>query len=562
MNSMFNGCKLLNEINLSNINTQNVTDMNCFFYGCESLKNLDVSKLNTEKVTSMIGMFYECKSLKNIDVSNFNTEKVIYMNGLFFGCELLNEINVTNFNTENVINMGKMFYGCKSLNYLDLSKFNTRKVIDMNSMFSGCTLLKDINVINFNPTRDVDCINMFSDCDSFPYGCIILSNLINAKNNKIDNNDINNIISKLKSKQNIIEYNNKINYKFIKEPNLKYKLKTNYGNKFTIFEIFTSYIDNTDYIAFSDDSDNKNLKIFYFYENKLKKKVSVKFSIKEIRYFINKNNYNEYLLIILDFGVNILYITNNYINIFENYHHEFDDCLLVFPNKNDIYFVHSYRFYGTTGYYSDEIEHYHYAYTWAELLFTYKSCLYCKKEEDEVYLLLSWYNKKNNLYYILQLPRFRNYINIYELKSEKKTYTLGCPNSINDGFITQNVSESNQTDYLIVLTDYKIYIYNLENGNLVKTCAIFNRISNILNTIAVFGGCKRIGRFSQWKERYIIFINNNHLLEILDLKIYKIITVIKSTDDLFNIKKINHQIYGESLLISGKDSNGIQLWTI
>jgi surface protein len=316
--------------------------MGCFFYGCESLKNLDVSKLNTEKVTNMCGMFYECKSL----------------------------------------------------NYLDLSKFNTRKVINMNNMFSGCTLLKDINAINFIPTRDVDCINMFSDCDSFPYGCIIYSNLINAKNNKIDNNDINNIISKLKSKQNIIEYNNKINYKFIKEPNLKYKLKTNYGNKFTIFEIFTSYIDNTDYIAFSDDSDNKNLKIYYFYENKLKKKVSFESSIKEIRYFINKNNYNEYLLIILDFGVNILYITNNYINIYEDYHNEFDDCLLVFPNKNDIYFVHSYRIFGTTGYYSDEIEHYCYAETWAKLLFTNKSFLYSEKEEREVYLLLSWYNKK------------------------------------------------------------------------------------------------------------------------------------------------------------------------
>ena len=265
----------------------------------------------------------------------------------------------------------------------------------MNSMFSGCTLLKDINVINFIPTRDVDCINMLSDCDSFPYGCIIYSNFINEKNNKIDNNDINNIISKLKSKQNIIEYNNKINYKFIKEPNLKYKLKTNYGKKFTIFEIFTSiYIDNTDYFAFSDDSDNKNLKIFYFYENKLKKKVSFQFSIKEIRYFINKNNYNEYLLIILDFVVNILYITNNYINIFENNDNEFDDCLLVFPNKNDIYIVKSYRIFGTTGYYSDEIEHYCYANTWAELLFTNKSFLYSKKREREVYLLLSWYNKK------------------------------------------------------------------------------------------------------------------------------------------------------------------------
>jgi len=87
----------------------------------------------------------------------------------------------------------------------------------------------------------------------------------------IVNNDTYNIISKLKSKENIIEYNNKINYKCIKEPNLKYKLETNDGEKSTIFEIFKSYIDNTGYIAFSDGLHNTNLKIFYFYENKLKK---------------------------------------------------------------------------------------------------------------------------------------------------------------------------------------------------------------------------------------------------------------------------------------------------
>ena len=43
---------------------------------------------------------------------------------------------------------------------------------------------------------------------------------------------------------------------------------------------------------------------------------------------------------------------------------------------------------------------------------------------------------------------------------------------------------------------------------------------------------------------------------------HKIITVIKSIDDLFDIKKINHQIYGESLLISSLKDKGINLWAI
>ena len=139
---------------------------------------------------------------------------------------------------------------------------------------------------------------------------------------------------------------------------------------------------------------------------------------------------------------------------------------------------------------------------------------------------------------------------IYELKSGKKTYSLEYHSGLIDRFfITHNDNDPNQTDYLNVLTKSNICIYNLENGNFLKAIYIFHNI-------------KSIGRFIQWNDRYIIFIIDNHLLEILDLKIFKIITVIKSIDDLCYIKKINHQKYGESLLIAGKDSNCVHLWTI
>ena len=40
MEGMFYGCSSLKELNLSNFNTNNVTDMECMFYGCsEQLKN-------------------------------------------------------------------------------------------------------------------------------------------------------------------------------------------------------------------------------------------------------------------------------------------------------------------------------------------------------------------------------------------------------------------------------------------------------------------------------------------------------------------------------------------
>ena len=39
MYDMFSRCESLTNIDLSNFNTQNVTDMSDMFWGCESLKN-------------------------------------------------------------------------------------------------------------------------------------------------------------------------------------------------------------------------------------------------------------------------------------------------------------------------------------------------------------------------------------------------------------------------------------------------------------------------------------------------------------------------------------------
>ena len=350
MGGIFRLCESLKNIDVSKFNTENVTDMCSMFYGCESLKNIDVSKFNTEKVTNMNGLFYDCESLKNIDVSKFNTENVTNMGCMLYGCKSLNNIDVSKFNTEKVTNMNGLFYECESLKYLDLSKFNTKNVTDMGCMFYGCTLLKDINVKAFIVTKNVDYTYMFNKCYSFPDADIVLNRTKYEYYNLINNNKVIN----LSMNQEINEYNNKINYIFIKEPNLKYKLNTHYGDKFTIFEIYTSCIDSKDYIAFSDDSDNTNLKIFYFYENKLKTKVSFPGRVQKIKYYINKNNYNEYLLIKHGYGDSVVHITNNYLNIYNSkYYSLLGDVSLVFPYKNDIYFAVSKRVH-VEGYYSDE----------------------------------------------------------------------------------------------------------------------------------------------------------------------------------------------------------------
>ena len=45
--------------------------MNYMFYECKSLTNINLSNFDTKNITEMICMFYGCKSLTNINLSNF-----------------------------------------------------------------------------------------------------------------------------------------------------------------------------------------------------------------------------------------------------------------------------------------------------------------------------------------------------------------------------------------------------------------------------------------------------------------------------------------------------------
>ena len=82
----------LNKLNLTNFNTDNVTDMSYMFAGCSSLKELNIYKFNTSNVNNMSYMFYECTSLEELNISNFNIENVADMSWMFFKCISLKEL--------------------------------------------------------------------------------------------------------------------------------------------------------------------------------------------------------------------------------------------------------------------------------------------------------------------------------------------------------------------------------------------------------------------------------------------------------------------------------------
>ena len=166
MSRMFYKSKSLKNINVSGFDTSKVVSMYGMFYGCSNLVDIDLSSFNTSKVTNMGSLFNSCSNLVDIDLSSFNTSKVTNMGSLFNSCSNLTSINITNFDTSNVTEMSGMFRYCSSLTNLDLSNFSTGSVIYMNYAFQGCTLLKKLDLSSFDTSNVTNMMWMFDGCSS------------------------------------------------------------------------------------------------------------------------------------------------------------------------------------------------------------------------------------------------------------------------------------------------------------------------------------------------------------------------------------------------------------
>ncbi len=145
----------MTSIDLSALDTSEVTNMRRIFFGCSSLTSLDVSKFDTSQVADMGGMFDSCSSLTSLDVSKFDTSKVINMASMFSECSNLPSLDVSNFDTSEVTNMNDMFALCSSLTSLDVSKFDTSQVRYMSGMFCDCPAWNTVDQTKFSPNANV-----------------------------------------------------------------------------------------------------------------------------------------------------------------------------------------------------------------------------------------------------------------------------------------------------------------------------------------------------------------------------------------------------------------------
>lgn len=192
MSFMFYKARNMQDSQVFNLNTRNVTNMESMFdQAFEQKPNQEAIfgvDFNTEKVTNVVNMFRAAK-IRKADLTNFvglpevtslvsffdsvpvvdlilpnpfNTSKVTTMERAFSGLTSLPSDYTLNLplTTENVTDMTYMLSGCYAGN-INLSSFNTQNVTIFKNMFEN-NKFKSLNIDNFNLEKAENINYMFA----------------------------------------------------------------------------------------------------------------------------------------------------------------------------------------------------------------------------------------------------------------------------------------------------------------------------------------------------------------------------------------------------------------
>ncbi len=105
----------LEQVNISNFNTSNVTDMSFMFgcgaiaYNCKLSEIQGLTNLDTSNVTTMQAMFVNQKNLRTLDLSSFNTPKLTNTNYMFLATNLTTIYVSSGFDVSKVTSSAEMF---------------------------------------------------------------------------------------------------------------------------------------------------------------------------------------------------------------------------------------------------------------------------------------------------------------------------------------------------------------------------------------------------------------------------------------------------------------------
>ena len=452
--------------------------------------------------------------------------------------EEINKINLVIKDRENLINeqkemLIKLNNTIVELNNNLIEKENRIKIIE-NKLEEKEVIINNLDIIIKNKEINDNEISYQ------------LKNTMNEINNDLNvkYNELLNMISNLEHN----EFIKKINYKFEKDPQgLKFRQNiinsnASYGWN-DIFEVYISRKDNKEYLV-SPNNNNYKLDVISLLENKVI--VSLKGHnnhIRTIRYFINNMNSEEYLISadndIIVIIWEITYDFNMKFKINTNYSDNIYSCLLLFDliNENNYIVTSSYAQLEDNEKSATKL----YSLENGQLI---KYISYSNK--SAVYYLLSWYNKNNNKYYIVQF-----------------TFKAILINSVIDDELYCELIQEPEDNHLsgfIYNLDNKDYLCSSSYNGYIHLWDLFNKsIFKIIST----NDCV-LCNIIQWNNKYSIVADyDNKSFKIIDFEKGQIVKDISGehTDKVPCVKKIYHPLYGESLLSAGQD-NTIKLWSI
>ena len=160
----FRNCSSLITLDVSNFGWKNVSGECVWtFQGCTSLKEINLGDFYIPKARRLDSIFENCSSLEKMDYTRFDVNAETYEN-FFCGCTSLRSINVDHMVTSLTRNIRGVFWNCKSLENIDLSHWNTSSVTVMSVLFTECAKLETIDLSSFETYNVTDMGSLFRDC--------------------------------------------------------------------------------------------------------------------------------------------------------------------------------------------------------------------------------------------------------------------------------------------------------------------------------------------------------------------------------------------------------------
>lgn len=103
-------------LDFNNIDVSNIEDMSRLFSNLDGISNIDISEWNVSNVTNMRAMFNGCRYLKTTgDLGNWDISKVEDFSFMFSGCNILRSIGDLSKWKIDGQPMEAMFNDCKNL---------------------------------------------------------------------------------------------------------------------------------------------------------------------------------------------------------------------------------------------------------------------------------------------------------------------------------------------------------------------------------------------------------------------------------------------------------------